>query len=163
MMNELIRQLSGQFRKAPGIRALATASQPGTATSGTPVFSKNPVFTLLLPYFYPTSQPSPPVSASDSTLPPRSFLCGKNLGPAEPSTIAAKTRLFSKTTIFTPDSPRIYPASQAEVGQIGLHCYSRDHLKHDRQTTLFVVSWKGLRDGVTARSNRPARTAPVTD
>jgi len=93
-----------------------TRQQHGHRMSKTPVFSKTPIFTLLLPYFHPTFTLPPNrhhrVSASES-LPRHSFLCGRNWDwrSRQP---APRRALFQKPQFpprihpgFTPDLPCI--------------------------------------------------------
>ncbi len=87
-----------------------TRQRHGRRTSKTPVFSKTPIFTLLLPYSYPTFTLlyHPTVITGfglrvDSSAP---FVpVWQKLGPSEPSNAVAKPRLFQKARF----SPRIYP------------------------------------------------------
>jgi len=109
-------------------------------------FSKSPNFTLLLPYFHPTF-----------TLPPNRHhrfrpqtrrlrpirSCVAELGPAEFSTSNQRraARFFKNTNFhpgFTPDSPRIYPASRAEVGQFVTSAIAATHSRIMKNTDQAV-------------------------
>ncbi len=96
-------------------------------------FFKNPDFyptlTLLSPYFYPTPQPSSPVSASNSTLPPHSFLCGRNWVRRSRQPAPRRRPFFQKLRF----SPRICPGSTPDLPCITSETRWRTHSRTIRQ------------------------------
>ena len=118
-MNELIRQLSGEFGKAPEIRALAA----GNRCIGNACFFKKPDFyptpTLLLPYFHPTftlphnrHHRFRPQSRRFHSI--RSCVAEIGSGGVVNQRRAAR---FSKAPVFTPDLPWIHPGFTPRHGQ----------------------------------------------